>query len=98
MRRSKRLWDKLLVYSRTDLCGGRLETAVTTAIKLSYPYGTAAMKPISNLAALKLTEIKEELEKASKNEQYDAYTRAHLVDSLTRVTKWLESRYVVRAD
>ena len=61
-------------------------------------YGSAAMKPISNLAALKLTEIKEKLEKASKNEQYDAYTRAHLVDSLTRVTKWLESRYVVRAD
>ena len=56
------------------------------------------MKPISNLAALKLSEIKEKIEKASKNEQYDAYTRAHLVDSLTRVTKWLESRYVVRAD
>ena len=61
-------------------------------------FGSAAMKPISNLAALKLSEIKEKLEKASKNEQYDAYTRAHLVDSLTRVTKWLESRYVVRAD
>ena len=61
-------------------------------------YGTAAMKPISNLAAMKLGEIKVQLETASKNEQYDAYTRAHLVDSLTRVTKWLESRYVVRAD
>ena len=60
--------------------------------------GSAAMKPISNLAALKLSEIKEKIETASKNEQYDAYTRAHLVDSLTRVTKWLESRYVVRAD
>jgi len=60
--------------------------------------GSAAMKPISNLAALKLSEVKEKLEKASKNKQYDAYTRAHLVDSLTRVTKWLESQYVVRAD
>ena len=61
-------------------------------------YGSAAMKPISNLAALKLGEIKEKLEQASKIEQYDAYTRAHLVDSLTRVNKWLESQYVVQAD
>jgi len=56
------------------------------------------MKPISNLAALKLGEIKELLETASKNDKYDAYTRAHLTDSLTRVNKWLESQYVVRAD
>ena len=61
-------------------------------------YGSAAMKPISNLAALKLGEIKEKLEKASKIDKYDAYTRAHLVDSLTRVEKWLESQYVVQAD
>ena len=61
-------------------------------------YGSAAMKPISNLAALKLGEIKEKLETASKIDQYDAYTRAHLVDSLTRVEKWLESQYVVQAD
>ena len=61
-------------------------------------YGSAAMKPISNLAALKLGEIKEKLEKASKVDKYDAYTRAHLVDSLTRVEKWLESQYVVQAD
>jgi len=60
--------------------------------------GSAAMKPISNLAALKLGEIKEMLETASKIDKYDAYTRAHLVDSLTRVEKWLESQYVVRAD
>ena len=61
-------------------------------------FGSAAMKPISNLAALKLAEIKEKLETASKNDKYDAYTRAHLTDSLTRVDKWLESQYVVRAD
>ena len=60
--------------------------------------GSAAMKPISNLAALKLGEIKEKLETASKVEKYDAYTRAHLVDSLTRVEKWLESQYVMQAD
>ena len=60
--------------------------------------GSAAMKPISNLAALKLGEIKAMLEKASKIDDYDAYTRAHLVDSLTRVEKWLESQYVVQAD
>ena len=60
--------------------------------------GSAAMKPISNLAALKLGEIKEKLEEASKIDKYDAYTRAHLVDSLTRVNKWLESQYVVQAD
>ena len=56
------------------------------------------MKPISNLAALKLGEIKEKLEAASKIDEYDAYTRAHLVDSLTRVNKWLESQYVLSAD
>ena len=61
-------------------------------------FGAAAMKPISNLAALKLGEIKEKLEEASKIEEYDAYTRAHLVDSLTRVNKWLESQYVIRAN
>ena len=61
-------------------------------------YGSAAMKPISNLAALKLAEIKEKLETAAKVDEYDAYTRAHLVDSLTRVNKWLESQYVVQAD
>ena len=37
-------------------------------------FGAAAMKPISNLAALKLGEIKEKLEEASKIEEYDAYT------------------------
>ena len=61
-------------------------------------FGSAAMKPISNLAALKLGEIKEKLEEASKIDEYDAYTRAHLVDSLTRVNKWLESQYVLSAD
>jgi hypothetical protein len=60
--------------------------------------GSAAMKPISNLATLKLREIKEKLEKASKIDKYDAYTRAHLQDSLTRVEKWLEAQYVVSAN
>ena len=60
--------------------------------------GSAAMKPISNLAALKLRDVKEKLEKAAKIDKYDAYTRAHLQDSLVRVEKWLEAQYVVRAD
>lgn len=60
--------------------------------------GSAAMKPISNLATAKLREIKEKLEAAAKIDKYDAYTRAHLQDSLTRVEKWLEAQYVVNAN
>lgn len=60
--------------------------------------GSAAMKPIANLAAMKIADLQEQLEKAAKNDNYDAYTKAHLKDSLVRVTKWIESQYVVSAE
>jgi hypothetical protein len=57
--------------------------------------GAAAMKPISNLATMALGELQEKLEDASKKGNLDAYTKAHLKDSLQRVTKFIESQYVV---
>ena len=60
--------------------------------------GSAAMKPIANLASMTIKELKEKLEESAENERYDAYTRAHLNDSLVRVTKWLESQYVMTAN
>ena len=59
---------------------------------------TAAMKPISNLAAMTLRDLMGKLETASKNENYDAYSRAHLQDSFVRVKKWVESTYVINND
>ena len=53
----------------------------------------AAMKPISNLAKMKLKEIQEQLEQASELE-LDAYTTAHVADSKQRIEKWIESLYV----
>ncbi len=55
---------------------------------------SAAMKPISNLAALSLTELQEKLKTASEKD-FDAYTKAHLNDALKRVTRFNESIYVI---
>ena len=57
--------------------------------------GAAAMKPISNLATMALGELQEKLADASEKGNLDAYTRAHLKDSHQRVTKFIESQYVV---
>lgn len=51
---------------------------------------TAAMKPISNLASMKLKELFEKLKVAAEQDNLDAYSKAHLVDSRDRVQKWLE--------
>lgn len=60
--------------------------------------GSAAMKPIANLAVMKVKDLKKKLESAAENENYDAYTRAHLQDALVRVNKWVDAQYVVSAD
>jgi hypothetical protein len=60
--------------------------------------GSAAMKPIANLASLQLAELNEKLQKAVKNDNYDAYTKAHLVDAQTRIQKWLDAQYVISAN
>ena len=59
---------------------------------------TAAMKPISNLASMTLRDLLTKLEEASKNEDYDAYSKAHLQDSFHRVKKWVDSTYVINQD
>lgn len=60
--------------------------------------GSAAMKPIANLAAMSIKDLQKKLEKAAADENYDAYTRAHLQDAHVRVTKWIDSQYVVNAE
>jgi hypothetical protein len=64
-----------------DLAGGQTDSA--------------AMKPIANLAAMTLVELESKLDKAFKNENLDAYTRAHLNDSWKRVKRFNESVFVI---
>ncbi|MDG1873916.1 MAG: zinc-dependent metalloprotease [Mariniblastus sp.] len=58
----------------------------------------AAMKPIANLAAKSIRDLKKLLEKSADNENFDVYTQAHLQDALVRVNKWLDAQYVVSAE
>lgn len=51
---------------------------------------TAAMKPIANLASMKLKELHEKLKSAAEGSKLDAYSKAHLMDSRDRVKKWLD--------
>jgi len=55
----------------------------------------AAMKPISNLASLKLQELHDKLEKAAAAENLDSYSKAHLADSKNRIKKFIDSTYVL---
>ena len=56
---------------------------------------TAAMKPIANLASMKLQELHDQLEKASESKSLDAYSKAHLVDTKNRVKKYIDGTYVM---
>ena len=56
---------------------------------------TAAMKPIANLAGMKLKQLHGTIKEASGKENLDAYTRAHLMDSEERIQKWIDSTYVM---
>jgi len=60
--------------------------------------GGAAMKPIANLAAMNLRDLKTKLEKSAKSTKLDAYTKAHLQDALLRVTKWIDAQYIMQAN
>ncbi len=57
---------------------------------------TAAAKPISNLAMMHLRQLKKEVAKTLKAEPgvLDAYSKAHLEDAHTRITKALEAPYI----
>jgi hypothetical protein len=54
-----------------------------------------AAKPISDLAATQLTELRDKLNAAAGNGNLDNYTRAHLRENAARITKVLEARYVL---
>jgi hypothetical protein len=56
---------------------------------------TAAMKPISNLAAMTLKDLKKKIDTAAANDRYDAYTRSHLLDASERIQKWIDSKYLI---
>ena len=56
---------------------------------------TAAMKPIANLAGMKLMQLKPKIEEAIKNEKLDAYSIAHLKDANKRIDQWINSTYVI---
>ncbi len=55
--------------------------------------GNAASKPISNLSALTLNELKDLLGKAKDRDGLDAYSRAHLAAMHDRISKWVEGKY-----
>ncbi len=54
---------------------------------------SSAMKPISNLAAKSLKDLREKLAKANV-EGLDAYTSAHLTDLHDRIDRWVEGKYI----
>ena len=54
-----------------------------------------AAKPISDLAAGQLAELRDRLNANAAQANLDAYTKAHFRENLARITKLLESRYVV---
>ena len=45
----------------------------------------AAMKPIANLASMKLRELQEQVEAAAETAGLDPYSKAHLLDSGQRI-------------
>ncbi len=55
--------------------------------------GNAAMKPISNLAAQTLRNLRGKLAEA-KNASVDAYTAAHIADLHDRIDRWAEGKFV----
>ena len=56
---------------------------------------SAALKPIANLASMKLQELHEQLEEASDSKSLDPYSKAHLMDAKNRVKRFLDGTYVV---
>jgi hypothetical protein len=46
------------------------------------------------LASMSIKTLQEELTKAVESDELDAYSQAHLKDSLERVKKFIDSQYV----
>ena len=58
---------------------------------------SSVMKPIANLATMTVKNLQSKLAKAAENDNFDAYTKAHLQDASVRVNKWLESQFVIQS-
>jgi Met-zincin len=54
-----------------------------------------AAKPISDLAAGQLAELRDKLNAANGNANLDNYTKAHFRENSARITRLLEARYMV---
>jgi len=57
----------------------------------------AAMKPISNLAAMSLKDLHGKLNEYRMSEELDAYTSAHIKDMYDRIDRWVEGKYMPAA-
>lgn len=59
---------------------------------------TSAYKPIGNLAMLKLSELKEDIQKVLDSEQgnIDSYTKSHLTDAVKQIQKALDANYIYK--
>ncbi len=55
---------------------------------------SAAMKPIADLAMMNLKELQKKIDKASEND-YDAYSKSHLLDTSERIKKFIDASYVI---
>jgi hypothetical protein len=55
---------------------------------------TAAYKPISNLALLRLRHLQDKIEELQDNENLDAYSRAHLQEAGIRIRRALDAQYI----
>jgi hypothetical protein len=55
----------------------------------------AAHKPIQNLAAMQLSEIKTSVDAVKDHEKLDDYSRAHLAETSKRIEKALDTDYVI---
>lgn len=59
--------------------------------------GNAAMKPVSNIAALTLKQLRTRLDGARSAATHDPYTAAHLADLYDRIDRWVEGKYAPAA-
>ncbi|MES2708352.1 MAG: zinc-dependent metalloprotease [Verrucomicrobiota bacterium] len=85
--------DPLISSLRRNLQREHLDRLIDLA---NNKLGTApAAKPISDLAIVQLTDLRDKLNALLAQEKIDAYTKAHLRENAARITKLIDARYVV---
>jgi hypothetical protein len=85
--------DPLISSLRRNLQREHLDRLIDLA---NNKLGTApAAKPISDLAVVQLTELRDKLNAVAGQDKIDAYTKAHLKENAARITKLIDARYVV---